>query len=183
MVTTRCEAQEKLLERYAGYFDISYPQEEQVPLVALCEFHEHSEKYVLSRKAKLWQANSHEYIYLFSVSHLTEDLYHTFENYAYTHGMEKIQPGPEHMYSYITVMVLCDTCDEAAQRAVRRCRIYHSFRLSFWGWMDFHTSLAVLSDRKAFSNAGGKSAAQLLETTLFDKAKQKTTLLRREKTI
>ena len=55
MVTTRCEAQEKLLERYAGYFDISYPQEEQVPLVALCEFHEHSEKYVLSRKAKLWQ--------------------------------------------------------------------------------------------------------------------------------
>jgi len=173
MVTTRSEAQEKLLACYARYFDITDPQEDQVPLVALCQFHEHSEKYVLSRKAKIWQANSHEYVYIFSVPHLTEELYKTLEHYTFTHGMEKIQPGPEHMYSYITMIVLCDTCDEAARRALRRCRIYRSFRLSFWGWMDFHTGLAVLSQHRSWANASGKSLVQMLETTLFDKQKKK----------
>ena len=74
---TRAEAADKLIDRYAGYFDISPAQEEQAPLVATCDFHAHSEKYVLSRKAKLWEAGSHEYVYLFSVPHLTEDIYNS----------------------------------------------------------------------------------------------------------
>ena len=72
---TRAEAVDKLMGRYAGYFDISPAEEEQVPLVATCDFHALSEKYVLSRKAKLWEASSHEYVYLFSVPHLTEEIY------------------------------------------------------------------------------------------------------------
>ena len=62
---TRAEAADKLIDLYAGYFDISPAQEEQAPLVATCDFHAHSEKYVLSRKAKLWEAGSHEYVPVF----------------------------------------------------------------------------------------------------------------------
>ena len=47
---TRAEAVDKLMGRYAGYFDISPAEEEQAPLVATCDFHALSEKYVLSRK-------------------------------------------------------------------------------------------------------------------------------------
>ena len=36
---TRTEAVDKLLGRYAGYYDISSAQEEQAPLVATCAFH------------------------------------------------------------------------------------------------------------------------------------------------
>ena len=97
---TRAEAADKLIDRYAGYFDISPAQEEQAPLVATCDFHAHSEKYVLSRKAKLWEAGSHEYVYLFSVPHLTEDIYNSCRDYALEHGMAKVEPGPTHMYSY-----------------------------------------------------------------------------------
>ena len=108
---TRAEAVDKLMGRYAGYFDISPAEEEQVPLVATCDFHALSEKYVLSRKAKLWEASSHEYVYLFSVPHLTEEIYNSCRDYAYEHGMAKVEPGPTHMYSYITAMFLCDSCD------------------------------------------------------------------------
>ena len=171
---TRAEAVDKLMGRYAGYFDISPAEEEQVPLVATCDFHALSEKYVLSRKAKLWEASSHEYVYLFSVPHLTEEIYNSCRDYAYEHGMAKVEPGPTHMYSYITAMFLCDSCDEAAKKALRKCRIYKSFKMAYWGWMDFHSGLAVLEDGKAFSNASGRSAAQLLKKTLFCKAKIKT---------
>ena len=168
---TRAEAADKLIDRYAGYFDISPAQEEQAPLVATCDF----------RKAKLWEAGSHEYVYLFSVPHLTEDIYNSCRDYALEHGMAKVEPGPTHMYSYITTMFLCDSCDKAAKKALRKCRIYKSFKMAFWGWMDFHSGLAVLEEGKAFSNASGKSAAQLLNKTLFCKAKKQ--LLGKEKTL
>ena len=78
-------------------------------------------------------------------------------------------------------MFLCDSCDKAAKKALRKCRIYKSFKMAFWGWMDFHSGLAVLEEGKAFSNASGKSAAQLLNKTLFCKAKKQ--LLGKEKTL
>lgn len=120
---TRSEAADKLLDRYAGYYDISPAGEGQAPLVATCDFHAHSEKYVLSRKAKLWEAGSHEYVFVFSVPHLTEDIFNACRDYAYEHGMAKVEPGPNHMYSYITAMFLCDTCEKAAKKALRRCRM------------------------------------------------------------
>lgn len=40
---TRAEAVDKLMGRYAGYFDISPAEEEQAPLVATCDFHALSE--------------------------------------------------------------------------------------------------------------------------------------------
>ena len=133
---TRAEAADKLLDRYTGYFDITHADQTQTPLVATCDFHAHSEKYVLSKKAKLWEAGSHEYVFLFSVPHLTEDIYKSCRDYALENGMAKVEPGPTHMYSYITAVFLCDSCDEAAKG---RCGRPAYTRASRWpsgdGWI------------------------------------------------
>ena len=71
MQYTRDTAIAKLLESYRAYFNIIMFEEEQKPLTAICEFFEHSEKFVLSRKAELWSADCEEFIYLFDVEHLT----------------------------------------------------------------------------------------------------------------
>ena len=42
---------EKILKSYESYYDIESYQESDVPLVAKCEFHVHSEKFVLTNKA------------------------------------------------------------------------------------------------------------------------------------
>ena len=178
---TREEAVQRLCTIYQSDFDVQLCEEHQQPLAAQMDFYANNSKYVLSKKAKLWEAGSHEYVYLFSVPHLTEDIYNSCRDYALEHGMAKVEPGPTHMYSYITTMFLCDSCDKAAKKALRKCRIYKSFKMAFWGWMDFHSGLAVLEEGKAFSNASGKSAAQLLNKTLFCKAKRK--LLGKEKTL
>ena len=178
---TRQEAIDRLCTVYQSQFDINRCEEDGQPLAVTMDFYATSEKFVLSKKAKLWEAGSHEYVYLFSVPHLTEDIYNSCRDYALEHGMAKVEPGPTHMYSYITTMFLCDSCDKAAKKALRKCRIYKSFKMAFWGWMDFHSGLAVLEEEKAFSNASGKSAAQLLNKTLFCKAKKQ--LLGKEKTL
>ena len=57
MQYTRETAINRLLESYRAYFNITMFEGEQYPLTAICEFFEHSEKYVISRQASLWAAN------------------------------------------------------------------------------------------------------------------------------
>lgn len=178
---TRQEAVDKLCDVYAGSFDVTRHEEARQPLMATMDFFVHNSKYVLSKKAKLWEANSFEYVYLFSVPHLTKEIYERCEKLAYEEGMARIQPGPSHMYTYISAIFLCDSCDEDARRALKRCRLYKSFRMSYWGWMDFHTALAVLPEEKVSTNASGHSAAQVLNRALFHKQKRK--LFGKERTL
>jgi hypothetical protein len=175
---TREQAVQQLLDCYAGYFDLAPALPDEAPLVARMAFHAHSSKYVLSKKATLWEADSHEYVYLFSVPHLTKEIYESCAELAYAQGMALVEPGPEHMYTYITALFLCDTCDDDARKALKRCRRYKSFKLSYWGWADFHTGLAELSTGRTAANYSGRDAAQTLDTALFHKHKK---LKRRER--
>ena len=112
---TREDAVQCLCEIYQNDFDVRRCEEHEQPLAAQMDFYAESSKYVLSKKAKLWEANSFEYVYLFSVPHLTKEIYEACEKKAYEEGMARINPGPNHMYTYITALFLCDSCDEDAK--------------------------------------------------------------------
>ena len=45
--------------------------------------------------------------------------------------MAGIQPNSTHMYTYITALFVCDSCDEDARKALKRCKLYKSFKLSY----------------------------------------------------
>ena len=81
--------------------------------------------------------------------------------------MTHIDPKPGHMCSYITALFVCDSCDAKALKALKRTRIYKSFRLSYYGWMDFHTGVIALGDGTVAANGSGRSTAQLLKKTLL----------------
>ena len=85
------------------------------------------------------------------------------------------------MYTYITTLFVCDSCDEDARQALMRCKLYKSFRMSYWGWMDFHTALVVLPEEKVSTNRSGHSAAQVLNQGLFHKQMKK--LFRKERAL
>ena len=170
---TRQEAVDRLCDVYAGSYDVTRCDENEHSLAATMDFYATAEKYVLSKKAKLWEANSFEYVYLFTVPHLTREIYEQCERLAYEQGRARIRPGPNHMYTYISAIFLCDSCDPEARKSLKRCRRYESFRLSYWGWMDFHTALVVLPEESVATNASGHSAAQVLKRALFHKQKRK----------
>ena len=81
--------------------------------------------------------------------------------------MERIHVGPGHMASYITPIFICDTCDEAARKALKKCRIYKSFHFSLHGWMDHHTALVELSTGQIDGNLGGRHTANILKKVLY----------------
>ena len=129
---TREELLERMLKGYQAYFDIERYEEREdaLPLMAHCRFYVHSEKYVLVKKAKLWDADSNEYVYIFSVPELTKEIFERCKDYAYEEGMKLIDPKPGHMYSYITPVFICDTCTKEAE-------VPHLQKFSFFVvWMD-----------------------------------------------
>lgn len=173
MQYTRETAISKLLDSYRAYFNIFTFEEEQKPLTAICEFFEHSEKYVLSRKAQLWEAECEEFIYLFDVEHLTYEIFEKWKNYAKEDGMKRAHIGPGHMYTYITPIFICDSCDEEARKAIKKCRIYKSFRFSLHGWMDFHTAVFEVKNNKIDTNRSGKCVKGILKNVLFQEKRRR----------
>ena len=91
---TREEALDKLCHSYSGYFDVVRHEEPKGYLVAEAGLHIHSEKYVLVKAAKLWEADNNEYVYIFSAPVLTKEIFEQCREQARADGMQRIEPGP-----------------------------------------------------------------------------------------
>ena len=196
---TRQEAQDKLLKVYKSYYNIHrfdggesavrdggpvkgrtdeevklYIEQKDYPLIARCDFFEHSQKYVISRKAELWAADREEFLYLFNVPELTMEIFEKCKTYVCEDGMERINVGPGHMYSYLTAVFLCDSCDNNVIRAIRKTRIYKSFHFSLHGWMDYHNVVAVFDNSLVDSNYSGKSSAKFMKKIFYHKKEKES---------
>ena len=163
MEYTREAVIDRLLRSYSSCYNIHLIEDDQVPITARCDFFEHSGKYVISKKAELWSADNEEFLY----PHLTLELYEQWRDHVQAEAMERIHVGPGHMASYITPIFICDTCDEAARNALKKCRIYKSFHFSLHGWADHHTALIELSTGQIDANAGGRQTAKILKKVLY----------------
>lgn len=169
MHDTREEVIKALLKSYEFYYNINQFEHHQSPLEARCDYFEHSEKYVVSKRASLWTADREEFLYILNVPHLTCEIFETWKDYVYEDGMTRIHVGPGHMSSFITAVFVCDTCDKEALKALKKCRIYKSFHFSLYGWMDFHALAVNLSQEKIESNRGGSNTAKFLKKILYRK--------------
>ena len=63
---------ERLKSVYTTYYDVT-PVEDGSGLKALCAYHLRDSQYVLFKKAELWAAESHEYLYLWSLDALDDE--------------------------------------------------------------------------------------------------------------
>ena len=169
---------ERLLSSFKAYYNIINYTEDRRPLVAHCEYYESSKKYVLSQKAELWSENSEEFLFLFRMDRLTLSEFELCKNYAYEEGMKMAHIGPGHMYTYITPIFVCGECDQDARKALKKCRIFKSFRFSFHGWMDLHTAVFEVDHNRITSNAGGRSVEKVMNRVLFNTKKKRSDFLK-----
>lgn len=113
------------------------------PLLATCCYHARNEAYVLSKKARLWAAETHEYVYLLNLPRLDAVQWRQAHQLALHDGLSRIRPHSEHMCSCISLIILCSSLDEDARAALTHCRTRKSFLLGLHGWMRLR-ALAVL---------------------------------------
>lgn len=163
---SRSEAIGKLLSGYRTYYNVTLYGQEKLPLRALCEYYEHNESYMVTRKANLWTSESEEFIYLYEVPVLTKDTVESCIKQAKEAGLELAHIGPGHMYTYITPIFICDSCEPEALKALKKCSIHKCFRFSFHGWMDVHTAVFQADSQQLDTNKSGKCLVKTLKKVL-----------------
>lgn len=155
MSELRASLLSRLCGAYQAYYDVS-PVEDGSTLKALCAYHSRDSRYVLIKKAELWAAENHEYLYLHSLPHLDLAALSQIWDGVLADGMPRIQPHSEHMYTYLSAVVLCDHADPDALADLKKRKKHQDFKLSLHGWMEFRIAAVDLSTGEITTNRSGK---------------------------
>jgi len=167
---------EQLLLAYQRYFDIKRDVEIDGDVFsAFAEFHSTSEKYVLVKKAKLWALENNEYAYFYLTEKLDIEELDRIYKKALEAGSKLVVPHSEHMYSFVTLVILADDIDAAAAEALKKIRFEKNFRLSLHGWMEFRIAAISFSDDMIVNNRSGKGVREILEQNLQSKKRGEKT--------
>lgn len=158
---------QKIRDSYEFYYDIT-PADEQLdlPLCFTAEFHARDEGYVLVKSAKTWAMESNEYVYVFSVPVLDEELAKRCIDFALEDGVPRITPHREHKESYIIAVFLADVIEPGAAQHIRRRKYDKSFRFGLDGWSALRTAGVELQKELVMTNRAGVSLTKLFRKLL-----------------
>ncbi|MDO4960406.1 MAG: hypothetical protein Q4E57_00920 [Eubacteriales bacterium] len=168
---TRNELIESLCESYSTWYDMERYGEEKTPLSAAGQFHSTDKSYVLTEKATMWTADSHDYLYIYSMQRLDHETFAKLVEAAKASGEQLIDPGKNHKSSYITALFVCNEADSDAVDALKKYKFRKNFSFGLKGWEEVHTALVRLDDGSIVTNRDGVNTGKFLNNILYPKKK------------
>ena len=160
---TKEELLEKLLRSYRQSFDLECPYTVHGEKYdAYGAFNVTSAKYVLTKKAELWRAQCYEHAFFklteeFSGKDLeafSQQITEYIEPEMVWHG-EKCPP-PNHMYTYITGVFICDSVEEQARKQIRKFKFMKNYRFTIRGYCDARIVVFDLKNKKLYGNGAAR---------------------------
>ncbi len=148
---------ERLLAAHEAFFDVerdyafagrTFP--------GYAEFHSSASQYVLVKRAKLWEASAHEYLFFQLCDHLDRVAFDDAVAFMTTEALAKVQLDPDHMTSYLSLVLIADTVDDALVRTIKRTHFRRNFALGFKGWADLRVGVIDLARGAVVTNTQGK---------------------------
>ena len=126
------------------------------------EFHSRAEKYVFVKKAQIWAAEAHDYLFIQYMPCLTVSALQALIALLQTQGINKIQPHPEHMQSSLTLIVLTDRADDDSLSLCRKTKFHKSFRFGWYGWANLRLAVLDKTAQTVMTNRAGKDLSHFL---------------------
>lgn len=167
---------DRLLLRYAGTFNIYMPYQihgKEYP--AYGYFFSSVEKYVLIREANMWTSNSHEHVLFMTVEEVTGDtiaeVRSLLEDYFEPELVRKGNqyPDKDHMYSYLTVVILSEKAPGPdIKKRIRRFRYEKGYLFNFRGFSQGRVICASMEDEKVVANYQARKLKKLYRQVFED---------------
>ena len=165
---------ERLLLAYNDYFDVirdtSY---KDLSVNAEAAFHSFSEKYVLVKKAQLWAAEAHEYVFFVRVNHLDAETFRKYSDVLLEEGLSRVEPKKDHMYTYVSVVFLAESIAPEVQKLIAKTRYHRDYRMSIYGWMDYRIAARDCASKKIYTNWAGRPRKKTLLSVTQKRRKRK----------
>lgn len=167
---------DRLLLKYSGTFDIYQPYTvlgREYP--AYGYFFSHMEKYVLTRKANMWCADSYEYILFETPGELTQAHLAEYRR-AIVEYIEPVLilkgeklPDPNHMCSYITIAAVVEKAlSPDVKKAVRKFKFEKSYMHNIKGYSQARLAVASMEDEDVCLNGAGRSLKKLYRSVFAE---------------
>ena len=130
-------------------------------------FNVDNSRYVLVKKAKLWEANSQEHLFIRSwkkeggplTVEKLQELIRPLEEIAepqYVRGGEKYPPK-NHMYSFLTLVVVTDgEIEDETMRFAKKYKFGKTYLFNFRGYLETRLVLVSTRDNLVTTNQQGK---------------------------
>lgn len=168
------DAREDLLERilaaHQSFYDIRKDylfEGKRFP--AFAEFHTYGEQYVLTKRAKLWEVNTHDFMFFEFADELDAAALTDEAAFITQKAIRKVAHGPNHMSSALTLVIIANRCTDEAFAAVKHTKFRKNFRLGLHGWSDLRLAVVDLSrpdGKNVATNAAGKKLKEALASNL-----------------
>lgn len=155
---------ELILKEYASTFDI-YRNYEYCGITypAYAKFYAHNEKYVLVKEAKLWEANCFEHVLFIIKDSLNANDIEDIKSLIREHmepdmvRQKNRLPSKNHMYTYLTVVILCEgSIEKEAALKIKHFRYEKTYNLTLRGWSNARLACIDLNNKKFISNKEGR---------------------------
>lgn len=164
----RGEVIERLLAAHEAWFDVDRDHRfAGRTFPGYAEFHSCASQYVLVKRAKLWEAASHEHLFFWDTPRLTAAELDDLIGCVTGEGLSLVQPAPDHMTTYLSLAIVADAVDDLAWERVRRTRFRKNFALGWRGWADLRLAVADLSRGRVTTNSQGKPLGKTLQANAF----------------
>lgn len=165
---------EKLLDAYSHYYDIAHDVVvEGGSFPATAFFYLRDENYLISKQHVLSAVEQYEYVYYFLTDHLDAQTLQTQMELSKQAGLSHVKPHKEHMFSYVTLVVLANTIDPDAKRLIKRTWFRKNYLFTLHGWMEYHLAAMECDTNSFFSNPAGREARKNLERNFAPQRKEK----------
>lgn len=126
-----------------------------------------TERYMLSKKAKIYGLESHEHILLKHLDSLDEHSINDFTDCIVNSIEEVVEPHPEHMSSIVTgVMVVENSLSNLGSdlvNSVRKFNYHKGYSFGLRGWVDVRILIVSLKDGIVISNKKGREVEKLFK--------------------
>lgn len=164
----RGEVIERLLAAHEAWFDVERDHDfAGRTFPGYAEFHSSVSRYVLVKRAKLWEAASHEHLFFWGTPRLTTGELDDLVGCVTGEGLSLVRPAPDHMTTYLSLAIVADAVDDLAWERVRRTRFRKNFALGWRGWADLRLAVADLSRGRVTTNSQRKPLGETLQANAF----------------
>ncbi|MDO4400830.1 MAG: hypothetical protein Q4D27_07780 [Coriobacteriia bacterium] len=158
---------DRLLASHGTWFDVYRDYEFQGrTFPGYAEFHSHGEQYVLVKRAKLWEVDAHEYLFFHAAEHLDCAQLADLVSFMTEQAIQKVDPQPNHMTSYLSLVIVANEVDDEAKRQVKKTKFRRNFALGIRGWADLRLAAIDLSNKSVTTNSQGKEMLATLRANL-----------------
>lgn len=131
------------------------------------EFHVRSERYVLTKKAKIYGMENNEYCIFKKHKNLSGYELEKFNEFLINSIDTLIQPHNEHMSTMITGVIIFDgsrkNIDDDVIENIKKFKFHKGFSFGFKGWVDIRIVLVCLEDKFLITSKRGDEVSKVYE--------------------